>query len=365
MQKIIATVTNDLSQDQRMHRICTSLARAGYDLTLVGRELPDSLPLPDRPYQQHRILCKHLSGKQFYWEYNQKLTDFLKRAKPAVINSVDLDTLWAGYKAAKTLGAKLVYDAHEYFHETPEVVHRPLIRWIWKQVGAMLIPHTDARYTVGPALAQELSAVYGLPFGVIRNMPYRQHLSEKGPIKEPRILLYQGVLNRGRGIELAIDTLAQLPDWQLWIAGRGDLEEDFRRSSLQSGVDDRVRWLGFVPPEQLPAITEQAHLGLNLLSADSPSYYYSLANKTYDYMQAGLPAIHMDFPEYRRIQQSVGGVLLLEKLSIEKLVALIRQLDEKPNLYRHLHAQCIAAAQHLNWEQEEEKLVEIYKGLMP
>lgn len=346
-----------------MHRICQSLVDAGYEVTLVGRELPDSLPLSDHDYYQHRIKCKYNSGKRFYWEYNQKLTAYLKRAKPDIINSVDLDTLWAGHRAAKATGAKLVFDAHEYFQETPEVVDRPLIRWVWKQVGAYLIPKTDARYTVGPALAQELTELYDLPFQVIRNLPYRQTDRSWNPPKGKPIMLYQGMLNRGRGLKVVIESLAKLPNWQLWIAGRGDLEGDFRRWAHRYRVDDRISWLGFIPPEELPDITRQAHLGLNLLTAESPSYYYSLANKTFDYIQVGLPAVHMAFPEYERIQAKYGGLLLLEELSVSAFVELVDKLHVDTPTYEGLRKQCLVAAEVLNWEREEEKLIRIYKAL--
>ncbi|MEL6805632.1 MAG: glycosyltransferase, partial [Bacteroidota bacterium] len=154
-----------------------------------------------------------------------------------------------------------------------------------------------------------------------------------------------------------------LPNWQLWIAGRGDLEEDFRRSALQLGVNDRISWLGFVRPKDLPEVTRQAHLGLNLLSADSPSYYYSLANKTYDYIQQGVPAIHMDFPEYRRIKEIHGGVLLLNEFSVAELVNLISSVDVETPAYDQLRQQCLTAARSLNWEAEEEKLVRLYDSL--
>lgn len=363
MPTAFLTVTNDLSQDQRMHRIASTLASAGFEVTLVGRKLPSSISLTEQMYTQHRIECKYQTGKRFYWEYNQKLTAFLKKAQPDIINSVDLDTLWAGYRAAKSKGAKLVYDAHEYFHETPEVVHRPLIRWVWQQVGARLIPETDARYTVGPALASELTSLYQLPFQVVRNLPYRQTQTSKSSSSSQSIMLYQGMLNRGRGLEVAIEALTHLQDWQLWIAGKGDLEEDFRRWAHRLGVDGRISWLGFVPPEELPGITRQAHLGLNLLTADSPSYYYSLANKTFDYIQAGLPAIHMAFPEYKRIQEAYGGVLLLEELTVDAFVGLVRSLHVYTHMYEELQNQCLAAAEVLNWEMEEDKLLRIYQNL--
>jgi hypothetical protein len=75
--RIICTVTNDLSHDQRMIRICTSLQQAGYDVCLVGRSLPDSPPLRTRPFRQHRLRCWFHRGKLFYLEYQLRLWYYL------------------------------------------------------------------------------------------------------------------------------------------------------------------------------------------------------------------------------------------------------------------------------------------------
>ena len=78
MQKIIYfTVTNDLSYDQRMQKICGSLAQAGYKTTLVGRKLKSSQPLTQRAFQQKRISCIFNKGKLFYAEYNFRLFFYL------------------------------------------------------------------------------------------------------------------------------------------------------------------------------------------------------------------------------------------------------------------------------------------------
>jgi hypothetical protein len=58
MPRLIFTVTTDLNFDQRMIRICTSLKNAGYEVELVGRELPESLPLGLQKYTQHRLRCR-------------------------------------------------------------------------------------------------------------------------------------------------------------------------------------------------------------------------------------------------------------------------------------------------------------------
>ena len=42
---------------------------------------------------------------------------------------------------------------------------------------------------------------------------------------------------------------------------------------------DRIRFLGYIEPRVLPSVTAQAFAGMNLVSNDGKSYYYSLSNK--------------------------------------------------------------------------------------
>ena len=351
-----------------MDRICTTLVAAGHEVCLVGRLLPDSAPLANRPYGQHRIRCRYTRGKAFYVEYNYRLYREIGRWPADVICAVDLDTLLAGHYLRKRLGCRLVYDAHEWFSETPEVVTRPLIRAAWRRLGRWLVPQTDGRYTVGHALADRLAEDYGVPFATVRNLPRRSQVSDypTPPDRDARgrrVLLYQGMLNPGRGLDVAIRALAELPDCELWLVGSGPETENLRKLARTEGCADRVWFAGFRPPEELPAYTAAAWLGLNLLDAVSPSYYYSLANKSLDYVQAGLPSVQMDFPEYVRLQDTYNCYLLLGDLEPTGLAGLVRQLITDPPRYAELQRNCRRAAGILNWEQEESVLLQLYAGL--
>lgn len=357
--RIICTVTNDLHQDQRMHRICQALVEAGFDVWLVGRLKPDSRPLPQQAYRQHRLTCRYQKGKLFYLEFNLRLLFFLLRHPARYINAVDLDTLLPGYLAARWHGAACIYDAHEYFTETPEVVRRPAVRRVWSWLAGWLIPRADAAYTVGHALAEALGRRYGRPFGVVRNLPMRNP-AHPTAASATRVLLYQGMLNEGRGLEAAIMAMRQLPDCELWLAGDGDMRIQLQQLAAREQLSHRIKWLGFVPPARLPELTRQAWLGLNLLENTGLSYYYSLANKSLDYIQCGLPSINMDFPEYRALHQRYGVFVLLPELSAQALAQAVLALIAHPGRYEALRQACLSAAPELCWEQEKESLLQWY-----
>lgn len=343
-----------------MIRICTALQAAGHSVLLVGRTLPGSPPLREQRFGQRRLRCHFHRGKAFYLEYNLRLLVFLLRHRADAINAVDLDTLLPGYLAARRWGVPCVYDAHEYFTEVPELVRRPRTQRMWEALADAIIPRLRYAYTVGPALADVLGQRYGIAFGVVRNVPLRRPSADPLPAADPKIILYQGMLNEGRGLETAIAAMPHLPGCVLWLAGHGDVADALRQQTQALGLADRVRFLGFVPPDALPALTRQAWLGLNLLESRAPSYYYSLANKAFDYIQAGVPSVQMNFPEYAALQAGYGPFVLLDALTVDALVAAIAPLLSDAAAYRACQRRCLAAAEDLHWDNEVGRLLAVY-----
>jgi glycosyltransferase involved in cell wall biosynthesis len=361
--KIIATVTNDLSYDQRMIRICTSLSKAGYEVQLVGRKRANSKPLTPQAFQQKRLNCYFDKGKLFYLEYNIRLFFFLFFARFDIVNSIDLDTILPGFFISKIKGKTCVYDAHEYFTEVPEVVTRPKIQKFWKSVEKLTVPHLKYCYTVGGSLAEMFSKEYKTPFAVVRNVPFKIKTSIKTPINDRKILLYQGALNEGRGLEHLIEAMQEIEDAELQLAGEGDLSQILRDLVKEKGLEDKVTFLGFVLPKDLPKITARANIGLNLLENKGLSYYYSLANKAFDYIQGRKPSINMAFPEYQRINDEYGTFCLINDLKTDTIATALKRLLTDEEYYLSLVQKCDAAADVFVWEREEEVLLDVYKSV--
>lgn len=362
MKKICLTVTNDLTYDQRMQRIARSLQQAGYQVVLIGRCLPDSEPLQSESFQQVRLKCRFNKGFLFYAEYNVRLLYWLLRADLDAVGTVDLDTLAAGGIAGVLRRKIRVFDAHEYFTEVPEVVHRRFVKVFWGLVARLFLPFYKYAYTVGPALAAIFTKKYRIPFEVVRNVPQSiTSIPPDLPSDTPRILLYQGALNEGRGIEPMLQAMQSLPDFQFWLAGEGDLSIQLREMAQHLGVADRVRFLGFVKPADLKEYTRQAWVGLNLLENRGLSYYYSLANKFFDNVQAAKPILTMDFPEYKALNQEYEVAVLLPDLKVDTLVKNIKHLSTDPALYKKLKANCLHARNHWIWEADEQVLLGVWE----
>ncbi len=348
-----------------MIRICTTLVEDGYDVTLIGRKRSNSIPFLTRKFQQKRLRCFFNKGALFYTEYNLRLFFYLLFNSFDIICAIDLDTILPATIVSKIKRKKSVYDAHEYFTEVPELIKRPRIQRIWEGIARFCVPKMDACYTVCNSLAELLSKRYGHNFQLIRNVPFSYDLDfENLPLKNKRIVLYQGALNEGRGLEQIIEAMGYVEGAVLEIAGEGDLSKELRNLVKINQLENKVTFLGFLTPEDLKQKTLEATIGLNLLKNKGLNYYYSLANKTFDYIHAEVPAIHMGFPEYVQINSKNEIGMLIEDLNVETIAAAIHALLYDENYYQKLKSNCKDAKQIYNWELESEKLKSLYRQLL-
>lgn len=358
-KKIICCVTNDLSFDQRMIRICNSLSAFGYDVLLCGRQLPNSIPLEEKSFIQYRITCIFNKGKLFYLEYNIRLFFFLLSQKFDAVNAIDLDTAMATLAASKIKKRKLVYDAHEIFTEVPEVVNRPFTKSVWLFVEKFLIPKTDLAYTVSNSIAEFFKNKYGKKFEVIRNVPL---LKPFEPSQKENAIIYQGALNEGRGLEFLIDAMHDI-DATLWIAGDGDLASNLKAQVQKEKLENKIQFLGKFSANELSHKTQKALVGFNVLEQKGLSYYYSLSNKTFDYIHAEIPQIISAFPEMKLLNAQHHIAIEIEKISAKEISVAINRLLKDKELHNQLSNNCARAKKVLNWQNESQKLQDFYEQL--
>ncbi|MCB9232282.1 MAG: glycosyltransferase [Bacteroidia bacterium] len=360
-KRIIISVTNDLSSDQRVDRVATTLHEAGAEVTLIGRSLPHSLPLKLRPYECLRFNMFFRRGKFFYLEYNIRLFLYLLGQKFHYLHANDLDTLLANFLASRLKGKPLVYDSHEYFTEVPELQGRKLTRSIWLTLERWIFPRLKQAFTVNDSLAGIFSEKYNVPVRVMRNLPLLREFPQTRSAPG-EILIYQGALNLSRGIELMIRSMKYLPENVLWIAGNGDVKENLVQLVKEEGLKERVQFLGFVLPEKLKEITLSASLGFSLEEDAGENYHFALPNKLFDYIQAGVPVLVSDLPEMRSLVQSykVGEVLGKEERTPEKLAEKVREMLQNEEKWLSFQENCLNAAKELCWEKEKDVLASFY-----
>ena len=364
-KRVFCTVTNDLNYDQRMIRICTSLAAAGFAVTLVGRTARNSLPLTERPFRQHRLKMWSGRGKLFYLEYHFRLFFYLLTQKIDGICAIDLDSILPCYFISRLRRIPRLYDAHELFCEMQEVVTRPFVYKIWKAVERYTVPAFRHGYTVNQPIAAEFRRLYGVEYAIIRNLPVLEEPAaavEGSAAEGRRVILYQGAVNEGRCFETLIPAMQQV-DAQLLVCGEGNYLAKARELATRYGLDKKIIFRGYVRPEELKAITRSAWCGITLFDRRGLSNYYSLANRFFDYMHAGIPQLAMNYPAYREINNCHPIAVLIDEPGVREVADALNELLNDTDLYHTLSEGCKQARLRYNWQEEEKILIRLYQQL--
>ncbi len=361
MKKIICTVTNELKFDQRMNRICTSLANVGYDVVLVGRRNINSPKLEDKKFKQYRFFCFFSKGKLFYVEYNIRLFFYLLFTQADVLVSIDLDTILPCLWVSKIKKTKRVYDAHELFCEMEEIVRRPMIYKIWKKIETYAVPQFKFGYTIGEFYAKEFYNNYQSTFEIIRNATVFdiQNFQEK----TGDYILYQGAVNEGRGFEKLIPAM-QFVDAKLIVCGSGNFYNQANELVVKYNLQHKIEFKGYVPPLELKNYTKNAKIGITIFSDLGKSNMLSLANRFFDYMHFGVPQLAINYPEYQQINSTIEIAHLINKVDEVEISKGLNLLLNDLEFYQKLKLNCKVASKKYSWQEEEKKLISFYKNII-
>ena len=368
MKRAIVSVINDLVTDQRVNKSCLALQKAGYEVLLVGRKQRKSPLMDERLYATKRMRLLFEKGPLFYAEYNIRLFLFLLFHRANLLLSNDLDTILPNYVISRLKGSKMVFDSHEYFTETPELIHRPKVQRVWKRIEGFVVPKLDEMITVCDSIADLFREKYGVKCHVVRNIPLRKALSPKGdkqalglPTDKHLLVLQGSGINIQRGAEELVQAMAQLDDCFLMIIGGGDVLPILKDMVEQMQITDRVRFYPRMPYQQMMAYTQLAELGFCLDKDTNLNYRFSLPNKLFDFIQAGVPIVASHLTEIEKIIRLYDLGLFIENHEPATIAATIREGLSDVSRREQWQRNLAVAAQELCWENEEQKLLEIYR----
>ena len=361
MRRAYISVINDLATDQRVSRVAMLLTGLGFEVVCLGRKLRTSPDLQNKPFRNRRYRMLFTGGPLFYAFFNLRLlASLLFIPRPSLLISNDLDTLPANFLAGRIRKIPLIYDSHELFTQVPELVHRKTVQSVWLWIERLLVPRIRHAVTVSYSIATIYRRLYGTSFIVVRNVPERMEY-DSGRLEKTdgQMIIYQGALNLGRGLELMIDAMDYLPGIRFVMAGSGDIETELRQRVVRKGLQDRIEFKGRMMPEELFPLTRTADLGISLEEDLGLSYRYSLPNKLFDYIQCRVPVLCSALPEMGRIVDTYGIGISTRERNPEKLAGIIRYMLKERSGGAWMEA-LETAARELCWEKESE----VYLGLL-
>lgn len=343
-----------------MQRICGTLANNGFQVILAGRKLKESKALSPQSFQQKRIKCFFNKGFAFYSEYNLRLFFWLLFQKADAICAIDLDTIIPCLFASYLKRCKRIYDAHELFTEQKEIITRPAVHKFWLAIEKFAVPKYKLGYTVNNFIVEELNRRYGVNYGIVRNLPVLTPLASGGRKPEQPFIIYQGAVNEGRSFETLIPAM-RIVNAKLIICGKGNFFEQTKELINENNVQNKVELKGYVEPTTLKQLTPTAHVAVTIFEQTGLNQFYSLSNRFFDYIMAGVPQVCVNYPEYKLINDQYNIALMIDDTKPGTIAAALNNLFNDTVLHEQLRHNCVIAREHLNWASEEKKLVAFYR----
>lgn len=368
--KIIVSVINELSSDQRVHRTCLTLQKAGYEVELIGRQYKKSPDIEPRPYVCKRMRLLFKKGPLFYKEYNIRLFFLLMFKKADVLFSNDLDTLLPNYLVSRLKRQKLIYDSHELFTELPELTGRPFVKGFWTKLEGFLFPKLKHIITVNQSIADIYTKKYGKEIQVIRNIPLQTPLKIKsskedlGFKKSDFLIILQGAgINIDRGAEEVLEAMKFVFEAKLLIIGSGDVFEALKQKRVEFHLEDKVQIIDKLPYSELERYTTIADLGLSFDKDTNLNYRYSLPNKVFDYIHSNTPLLVSRLPELMNLIDTYKIGKSVKHVRPQCIADNINSIKSNPKLIAEWKKNLIKAQKELNWDLEEEKYLKFLKSI--
>ena len=354
-----------------MLKVCNTLYDLGYLPHLVGRLLPTSIEMPLLPFPCTRMKLIFNRGPLFYAELNMRLFFFPLFSKAGRIHANDLDTLLPAWLVARLRRLDLVYDTHEYFLGVPEIQKRPIVKKVWGMIESFIFPRLKSIITVNQSIAGLYEKEYGVKVSVMRNIPQKQEDAIHAVARESIgvqdsdfLLILQGAgINVDRGAEEAVQMMRYLDDVKLIIAGSGDVIDQLKQLSQNEGIRGKVIFLPKMKYSELMRVTASCNLGLTLDKDSNINYRFSLPNKLFDYMHAGIPVIASNLPEVSRVIHEFGFGIITNTHEPEAMARMIKELKDNHELMTQMRQACVRATNQLNWQNEAKILSLFYPSV--
>ena len=370
--KVANLVFNSFVNDSRVLKESISLADGGYEVEVIAHlddnlkeyEIEENFKIRRFSYINRKESKGILSKLGGYLKYLKLSVQHCKKFD--ILHCNDLDTLPIGFitKRFFNKNIKVVYDAHEY--ETERHHQSKFDKKVLKIVEKFLLKSVDRVITVSEPIADEYAKLYNIKKpAVIYNTP-KQIKVEKRDIfrekfnipKEHIIFLYQGGLQPRRGILEFFELIRGKKGVSYVIMGFGVLKEEILEISKN---ESNIYFHDAVAPDTILEYTSSADIGVCIEENLCKSWNLGLPNKMFEYYMVGLPIVVSGLFELKRfVVDNNTGYVIEDIFNIEEFNPLFREIIKT---YKDKSKNIEKVREIYNWQNQEKKLLEVYREL--
>ena len=365
MLRIVHLTSVHSALDSRIFKKeCRSLARAGFDVTVVGPHPVDTVEEKVRIVSVKKHRSRFARMTRTVWRVFQAA----KALDADVYHFHDPELIPVALLLRKS-GKNVVYDVHEDFPK--DLLFKPYLPLWSRQLLSRLAEgfeklacrHFSGLVSVTPSIAARLQTVNRRTV-IVCNYPFPEELVGTEPqdwASRSLAAAYVGTITPQRGIAEMVRAMALLPDSldaTLEIAG----DQISEQWTMLKGWS-RVRFHGALDQPSTYRLLRSVRVGV-VCEHPIPTFLEAMPVKLFEYMGAGLPVIASDFPLWRKMLSGIECAIFVNPLNVREIADALEYLlthsSEAEEMGRRGQA---AVIDQLNWNTQLPKLVGLYSEL--
>jgi len=367
----ILTSVHPVSDARIFHKEAKALAKAGYDITLIGQhsknEIVDGIKII--------ALLKPKNRFQRIFGTTLKVFGLALKQKADIYHFHDPELIFIGLFLKIFTKAKVIYDVHEDVAKAilskdwiPKFI-RPYIAKIFDLLEKMASKKFDYTITATPSIKKNF---YKKGVTNVRNFPITKNLIPHPTILKNKMrkkyfsIIYIGNLSKSNGITQIIQALEYLnPNLKVRIKLIGWFSPpDYKKKLSRLKGFEKVDCLRRIPLQEIPFYLGQADAGI-VCALPEPNSLESEPNKLFEYMAASLPVIASNFPLWKEIIEGNNCGICVNPLDPKEIAKAVEYLIKHPEEAKRMGENgSKAILKKYNWEKEGEKLLNIYSKLL-
>lgn len=376
--KVLMLVSNPCTNDPRVFNEARSLIQAGYKVHVIARNWDKRNPPRENwdgievirvrtllaPRQGFgSVLWNGFSLILWQWQAYRQALILKNKSGFDIVHCHDLDTLLVGIRLKRKLNLPLIYDAHEiYGYMVADDFPSPIVN-LFLIIEKKLLKYVDQIINVTEAQRRYYVSITDKPISVIMNCKPLQSLEYVYHNSQAAFtLIYIGVLHQGRLIPMLLDAVSELPDIHCIIGGVG-------QAKYVQEIEEKCRavrnaeFIGQVPFDEVINLTQKADVVILIVDAQNANNRIGLGNKQFEAMVCGKPIICSKGTYSGELTEQEETGLTVDS-NKEALKQAIIKLRDNPELTERLGRNALRAAiTKYNWHKQEEKLIELYRGM--
>lgn len=331
---ILISVFNPIQFDARVIRSAEALNEIGKNVVVISYN-------SDLNYRNSHFVSIVFNGKVnkfslLFFSYNLLLYSIKNRKNIKLLYLHDYYLCGIGHLISRLTKIKWVYDAHELLIERKNTKRNFRSRF-FLYIEKISIKKADLVIAANYERERIIKYVYKLKNTInVLNIASYKDFNLNFDLKKDNILVYQGYLSKGRGIEDYINLLLFLPDnYKLKIIGGGPDSNFFKEKVAELLLTERVKFVGVVPYSQLINENKNCKVGIVSYSLNGLNNYYCSPNKLYEYAQLNMPMIFSSQPFLQKVSNKYRiGEVFYENMDFDEKSRLVMKVFDNINYYQ-------------------------------